>query len=149
MNVKTVLACLVLLFVPQLLCAAQKGWRILDLPPNIETKQEINMIPEGWLASTGKDLNRPAGIMVFDGRPEHNASLIPDDEEQHAAKEQIISSWKLTPSSSDGTWISVSYSGTSVALAKQLPLGTTNLCVVYDMSITVEGLNQIVRIEYK
>jgi hypothetical protein len=149
MSVKTALACLFLLLISQVSLAAQKEWKTLVLPLTIDTKQGIKTIPAGWLASTEGESNQVAGITVYDGRPENKASLVPDNEEQQKAKKKLVSSWKLTPSLAEGIWLCVSYSATFIVLTKQLPQDITEFRVTYDTSVTVAGLNQIVRVEYR
>ena len=149
MNVKSALVCLILLFVPHLALSAQKEWIVFVLPPTIETKQEVKTIPAGWVALLEAVPNQIAGITVFDGRPEQKASLVPDNEEQHKAENRLVVTWQLAPLSPEGIWLTFSYASTSVVLAKPLPQGATELRVTYDTSVTISGMNEIVRVEYR
>ena len=80
-----------------------------------------------------------SGITVHDGRPELKASLVPDSEEQRETDKRLVVKWKPIPSTSEGIWITVSYSSTSIVLAKQLPHGTFEICVTYNTSVTING----------
>jgi hypothetical protein len=149
MNVKSVLVCLILLSVPQVALSAQKDWKVFLLPPTIETKQEVKTIPAGWVALLEAVPNQVAGITVFDGRPEQKASLVPGNEEKQKAENRLAVTWQLAPLSPEGIWLAFSYASTSVVLAKPLPEGTTELRVLYDTSVTISGMNEIVRVEYR
>jgi hypothetical protein len=149
MIVKTAIVCIILLFVPQITLAAQKEWKVFTLPPTIETKQEVKKIPAGWVALMEKTPSLIAGITVFDGRPERKASLVPTTEEKQKAGNMLFVMWQLSPTTNEGIWITVSYSSTSVVLAQALPQGATELRVTYDTSVTVCGMNEIVRVEYR
>lgn len=149
MTLKSALVCLVLVCAPQMALCAQKEWKDFALPPAVETRQEISSVPAGWTALNEAVPNHVAGITVFDGRPEQRASLVPGKEERQKARNRLVLTWRLTPSSDEGTWVSFSYTSTSVVLARPLPKGTTGLRVTYDTAVTVCGLHEIVRIEYR
>jgi hypothetical protein len=149
MNVKSALVFLILLSVPQIAQSAQKEWKAFVLPPAIETKQEVKTIPAGWVALLETVPNQVAGITVFDGLPEQKASLVPDNEEQHKAENRLVVTWRLAPLSPEGIWLTFSYASTSLVLAKPLPQGATELRVLYDTSVTICGMNEIVRVEYR
>jgi hypothetical protein len=149
MNVKSALVFLILLSVPQIAQSAQKEWKVFVLPPTIETRQEVKMIPAGWVALPEAVPNQVAGITVFDGRPEQKASLVPDNEEKQKDKNRLAVTWQLAPLSPEGIWLTFSYASTSVVLAKPLPQGATELRVLYDTSVTICGMNEIVRVEYR
>ena len=78
MKMKFVLAFTFLLLFPHNAFSAPKEWKVLSLPPIIEAMQEIKTIPAGWVVSQSADAIHLAGIIVYDGRPEDNASLVPD-----------------------------------------------------------------------
>jgi hypothetical protein len=149
MNVTSALAILILLSAPHMALSAQKEWREFVLPPAIETRQEVSTVPAGWVALQEAIPNQVAGITVFDGRPEQKASLVPDSEQNQKAENRLAVTWRLAPLSPDGIWLSFSYASTSVVLARPLPQGTTELRVLYDTSVTISGMNEIVRVEYR
>jgi hypothetical protein len=149
MNVKSVLVFLILLSVPHMALSAQKEWKVFVLPPTIETRQEVKTIPAGWEALLEAVPNQIAGITVFDGRPEQKASLVPDNEQKQKAENRLVVTWQLAPLSPEGIWLAFSYASTSVVLAKPLPQGATELRVLYDPSVTINGMNEIVRVEYR
>jgi hypothetical protein len=148
MKIKSVLVFLVILLsAHQTAFSAPKEWKVFVLPPAIETKQEVKSAPAGWIVITETVSNRLAGITVFDGRPEQKASLVPDREDRQKDNRLIVS-WRLSPSSAEGIWLALSYSSTSAVLACKLPQGATGLRVIYDTSITIGGMYEIVRVEY-
>ncbi len=149
MRFRITLVCLVILFSSHVSTAAQKEWKTLVLPAAIDTKQEIKLTPPGWVALTDGGPHYVSGITVYDGRPETKASLVPDSEEKQKAKKRLVLKWHLTPSTTEGIWLTVSYSATSILIARQLPQGTTELRVAHDTSVTVDGLNEIVSVEYR
>lgn len=53
------------------------------------------------------------------------------------------------PLSPEGAWLTFSYASTSIVLARPLPEGTTEVRVLYDTSVTICGMNEIVRVEYR
>ncbi|MDZ4776045.1 MAG: STY0301 family protein [Alphaproteobacteria bacterium] len=85
--------------------AAPKEWEVLALPATIETKQEIKATPAGWLGSIESVPNQVAGVTVFDGQPERRVSLVPADKTRDKAKNTLVHTWRLAPSSIDGSWL--------------------------------------------
>jgi hypothetical protein len=149
MKIRSSVAFAIFLSVPQFALSAPKVWKLVVILPFIETRQEVTTVPSGWLASTGASPNRIAGITVFDGRPEQKASLAPGSEEKQKGGGKLFVTWQLAPLSTEGAWIAVSYSSTSVMLAKSLPKDATELRVTYDTSVTVDGMHEIARVEYR
>ena len=49
MNFKTILAYLIIILSSQFSIAAQKEWKVINLVPVIDTKQEIKLTPDGWV----------------------------------------------------------------------------------------------------
>jgi len=64
-------------------------------------------------------------------------------------KNALVHTWRLAPSSIDGSWLTVSYAATSVVLAMPLPQGAAELRTTYDTAITVAGLPRIIRVGYR
>ena len=98
----------------------------------------------GWTATQDDTPHQLAGITFYDGPPQEKASLAYDNMMKTAAKQ--IGKWSFTPVASRQTWISCSYSGTSVELAKSLPPKTSACEVTYDPRQQVAGLPLIEKI---
>jgi len=141
----TLLTCLLL----PATAGAQGLWKSFALPPAIETVQEIRTPPAGWLPANAPAPHRLAGVTVFDGRPERLAALVQDSESIQEGRKRLTRHWRLAPSSAEGNWLSLSFSGTTFVLNAPLPAGATELRVTYDTRITVAGQYEIVRIEYR
>lgn len=139
---------LAVLLMSQGSAAAQRDWKTLVVPPAVDTRQEIKLMPKGWVALTDDVPHRVSGITVFDGRPQRGASLVPNGEEKPESAGRRILLWRLTPSTQEGIWITVSYHATSITLARRLPEGISGLRVTYDTTVATGGLNEIVCIEY-
>jgi hypothetical protein len=149
MSVNVVFTFFMLLTVAQAALAAPKTWKALPLPPTIETTQDITAVPPAWDAMIATTLHRIAGITVYDGHPEQNVSLVPGYTEQQEAQHTRMAVWKFALSSTDGIWLTVSYSSTSVVLVKSLPEDLTELRVIYNTAVKIAGMEEIVRLEYR
>ncbi len=152
MSIKSALwlTCLLSVLLLSIDTRAQQGeWHIFKVPPAIDVKQNISTIPDGWTPSQEQAKHVLAGITVFDGRPEEMASLVYNHEVEQKAKHRMILSWHLYANSKDGIWLRCSYAATNVVLSAPLPPNVKELRVTYDTNVHIDGLPQIVRIEYR
>jgi hypothetical protein len=129
--------------------AEDAGWKILKIPSSIEVNQDIRTVPEGWLPTKEEGRHVVAGITIFDGRPEEMASLVYDREVRQRSKHRMILSWRLFPNTKNGIWLRCSYSSTNISLSAPLSPKAKELRVVYDTDVHIDGLPQIVQIEYR
>jgi hypothetical protein len=53
------------------------------------------------------------------------------------------------PLSREDIWLAVSYASTAVVLVKSLPEDITELRIIYDTTIKIAGMDEIVRLEYR
>ena len=125
------------------------NWKILEVPSSIEVNQEVSTVPEGWQPSKEESKHILAGITIFDGRPKEIVSLVYDSEVKQQSKHRMILGWKLFPNTKDGIWIRCSYSSTNMGLSAPVPTKAKEIRVVYDTNIHIDGLPQIVQIEYR
>jgi hypothetical protein len=113
-------------------------------PPTITTRQELTATPAGWkpmLDDTPHDL---AGITFYDGPPAEKASLVYDRMDRGNAVQSAI--WTFAAKKDRPIWLTCSYAGTTVQLARSLPPQTTNCTVAYDPKEHVAGLPAIKKI---
>lgn len=129
--------------------ATTAEWKQLPIPVTIESSQEITTVPAGWRGFVAAVPIQVSGITVFDGRPERRVSLAPNNEAETPTKRTLVHTWRLAPSSVEGSWLAVSYSATAAVLARQLAQGTTDLRIIYDRVIAVDGLPKVIRVEYR
>jgi len=129
--------------------AADKApdWKPFDLPKEIATKQEIVNTPQGWACGKEAQPNRLASILISEGPPENQASLVYDSEAKH--KNKMVATWQLDPESKERYWISCSFSGTSITVKKELPQGIKELRVSYDEEVKTDGMPTVEKVEYR
>lgn len=122
-------------------------WRPLEVPPSVLVRQDLQATPAGWSAGL---LDRPhvlACVTLYDGKPEAMASLVHDGETGAGPKRTLT--WHLSASTPDGIWIECRYAGTSVVLRKRLPAGVRECAVTFNRVVTVDGCEEIERIEIR
>jgi hypothetical protein len=122
-------------------------WKPFAVPPSIAVQQNLQATPEGWSAGL---LDRPhvlACITFYDGRPEAMASLVYDQESGAGPKRTFT--WRFQPTTPDGIWIECRYAGTRVVLRKRLPEGVRECAVTTNRVVTVDGCEEIERIEVR
>jgi hypothetical protein len=73
-----------------------------------------------------------AGLTFFDGKPEENASLAPDDEKRR--KHETVSTWKFDKARP--TWVVCRYAGIGTTLTRELPRNTSTCVVTYTRGAT-------------
>jgi hypothetical protein len=96
-------------------------------PETIETQQEPKTIPEGYAVSADTlGPSRLTYVSFFDGPPEQQADLVPD-EDKGGQPEWHFSS----PSKVGGYWIGCHYSRTQLMLTRQLPASVRKCSVSY------------------
>jgi hypothetical protein len=81
--------------------------------------------PEGWTARERGEMHWLDGAAVFDGPPEEQADLVPDNE--NAAASAAV--WTLDPKSDRGYWVECRYEGTETTLAGKVPAGARKCAV--------------------
>lgn len=149
MNVNAVFAYCMLFTVAQTVLAVPNGWHVLALPPTIETDQAITAVPAEWDVIAETQPHWLAGITIFAGPPEQKAALVPHEIEHRAAQNTRVALWMFPPSSREDIWLAVSYASTSVVLVKSLPEHITELRIIYNTTVKIAGMDEIVRLEYR
>ncbi len=127
-----------------LLCVAGFAADTVTCPRKIDVSQQLVAAAPGWTAMFDDTPHQLAGISFYDGPPQEKASLAYDNMTKAGAKQ--TAKWSFSPEASRETWISCSYSGTSVKLAKTLPPKTTACEVTYDPRQQLAGLPLIEKI---
>lgn len=130
---------LIAVYVP--FCRAGDG---VDCPPSITTRQELTSVPAGWKPMLDDASHDLAGITFYDGPPAEKASLVYDRIERGKGVETAI--WTFAPQKDRPIWVTCSYAGTAVQLARSLPSQTTTCTVVYDSKEHIAGLPAIKKI---
>ena len=115
-------------------------------PAKIDVHQQLAAPAPGWTPIFDGAPHVLAGVTFYDGPPQEKASLVYDSITRSPAKQ--TATWRLAPSTGRQTWISCSYSGTSVELAKSLP-ATATCEVTYDTRQQIAGLPTIEKIACK
>lgn len=112
-------------------------------PETIPVKQTLLKQFAGWTASMSGLPIRLAGVTFYDGAPDLNASLAPDNETTR--NQRRIAVWKFASRSE--TWLACSYAGTDIVLSRPMPKATTTCRVTYTSNETIAGLPAIEKIE--
>ena len=129
-------------------CASAQAqtWRVYAVPGEVYTTQVAPSIPDGWALSPDSSHNVLAGITIYDGPPEGNASLVYD--KQSRKKHMLFLTWTLDGDSKKAFWIVCRYAGTTIQLKRQLPAGIKALRVTFDDLVKTEGEPTVEKIEY-
>jgi len=115
-------------------------------PAQISTIQTLARPVSGWSERKDPSPNVLAGLTFYDGRPEEQASLAPD--EKHV-KGKLVESWELFPNPPRQNWLECIYAGTSIKLARPLPKEIRGCTVTFDEKQTVDGYPLIEKIACK
>jgi len=115
-------------------------------PAQISTTQTLARPVSGWTDRKDTSPNVLAGLTFYDGPPEEQASLAPD--EKHV-KGKLVESWELFPNPPRQNWIECIYAGTSIKLARPLPKEIRGCTVTFDEKQTVDGYPLIEKIACK
>ncbi len=140
---------LILFLILPISLQASDKWKELTLPSDINTKQEKLSIPDGWQASDTKQSNLLSGITLFSGSPEEQVTLKSTTLEKENDEKINVVIWRLCNSTNETNWLSLLFSNTSIALNKQLPLGTKEVRVKHNPQIHIAGLEEIISLEYR
>jgi hypothetical protein len=116
-------------------------------PATITTRQELTSKIAGWMPMTDDTPHNLAGITFYDGPPSEKASLVYDKITKTKGEETAV--WNFDSKNERQTWISCSYAGTSIELARTLPPHTTTCSVVYTSQEHIAGLPVIKKIACK
>jgi len=115
-------------------------------PAQIVTTQTLAKAVPGWTDRKDTSPNVLAGLTFYDGRPEEQASLAPD--EKHV-KGKLVESWELFPNPPRQNWLECVYAGTSIKIAKPLPKEIRGCTVTFNEQQTIDGYPQIEKIVCK
>ncbi len=102
-------------------------------PAEIAVDQRVGAAPSGWTVSYNGFKNELATVTIFEGPPEQNASLVPDD--QKTGPHTIAQTWKLAPSTS-GYWITCGYSNTSAQISQKLSADVSRCEVTLERDVS-------------
>lgn len=124
---------------------AASGAQIVSCPDSITTRQELTQSVSGWEPINSDLPLRLAYVTFYDGPPKNKVSLVNDSSRKEEGRE--IATWKFLKSGDTPIWLSCSYSGTTVVLARALP-GTVSSCsVTYNTRQRVAGMQRIEKID--
>jgi len=115
-------------------------------PAQIVTTQTLTRGPSGWTERKDTSPNVLAGLTFYDGRPEEEGSLAPD--EKHV-KGKLVESWELYPNPPRENWLECVYAGTSIKIAKPLPKEIRSCTVTFDENEHIDGYPKIEKIACK
>ena len=115
-------------------------------PAQIVTAQALTKAVPGWTERNDTSPNVLAGLTFYDGRPEEQASLAPD--EKHV-KGKLVETWELFPNPPRQNWIECVYAGTSIKIAKPLPREIRGCMVTFDEQEHIDGYPKIEKIACK
>jgi hypothetical protein len=128
------------------LAAAAATAEDVRCPASIATTQSLSGAVPGWTDKKNTSPNVLAGLTFYDGPPEEQASLAPDEKD---VKGKLVESWELFPNPPRQNWLVCIYSGTSITLARPLPKELRACTVTFDPQQTVDGYPLIERIACK
>src|SRR6185295_4025694 len=112
-----------------LACAPSAVSADVICPMKIGTLQGLTMGAAGWTVGVDSLPTELAGISVFDGPPDQQAHLVPDNGAETGDTRSDI--WTL-PKNERGYWLTCRYSSTTVTLTRQLPATVTRCEAAYE-----------------
>ena len=112
----------------------------LICPPTLEVRQALSSnAPMPWQARIDPSPHALAGITLFDGSPDQQASLVPDKDIPSGQRNRLAT-WTLG-SLGGALWLSCRYLDTAVTLERQLPTSYQTCQLLYGPGGTVIRLS--------
>jgi len=125
-----------------LACAPSAALAEVICPMKIGTLQGLTAGAAGWTVGVDNLPTELAGMSIFDGPPDQQADLVPDDGAETGDTRSDI--WTL-PKNERGYWATCRYSSTTVTLTRQLPATVTRCEAVYEKQQSFIGGAPVVR----
>ncbi|HZC46744.1 MAG TPA: STY0301 family protein [Candidatus Acidoferrum sp.] len=118
------------------IAAPHPGWAQSSCPPTIAVAQRASAPGPEWTVSYSGYDTAVAGVMVFDGPPAEQASLVPDKERSN--ENTVYQTWKL-PKSDRGYWLQCEYANTTAQLSRRLPPDVSRCDVTSERNVRFGG----------
>lgn len=129
-----------------LLFATVSSWAAEpNCPAKLVVEETLKQDHEGWTEGRSDIPQRLSGITIFEGDPKELASLI--GEQRKMSSKTMISTWRFAPGAQ--YWISCTYSGTRITLSRPIPANYRSVVITYDMNVSIEGLPEIKKTEWR
>jgi hypothetical protein len=116
-----------------------------NCPATIVVEESLKQSPAGWAQGRSDLPRRLAGITIFEGDPKDLASLI--GEQRKTSRNMMVSTWRFEPGAQ--YWISCTYSGTRIVLSRPIPPSYRAVVITYDMGVTIDGVPEIQKTEWR
>ncbi len=110
-------------------------------PDTIAVRQELKEKMTGWEPFTNDIPLRLAYLTFYDGPPREKASLVNDSSKKEAGIE--TATWHFTRNPGRHIWVACSYSGTAIALVRELPAAVSSCTVTYNSRQHIAGMPQV------
>jgi len=112
-------------------------------PDSVRIDERLSAPVVGWTVGHSSEPHRLAGITLFDGKPAAGASLVGDD--QPPTPSTSATTWTLAKKRV--YWLSCSYAGTNVTLAREIPSELRSCSATYSNTVHVAGLPELIHFE--
>ena len=116
-------------------------------PGTISVSQHLTTEIAGWRAVLDDTPHLLANITFYEGPPEERASLVNDTTTKTVGKE--TATWRFLPGAGRQIWVTCSYAGAAVTLAKSLPAKIGACSVTYNTRQHIDGLPVIEQVSCK
>lgn len=116
-----------------LVCAAPGFGEPVRCPAQLTVHQTAPNAPAGMRILDIAPDHAWTNVQFSDGPPDHEAWLAPDSSQRHG--KEMVNLWRLSQSA-DGTWVSCTYTGTSLAASFRLPDPVRRCEVRYDETVS-------------
>jgi hypothetical protein len=119
----------------------------MTCPATIVVGQELKGTIPGWEPITDDIPQRLSYVTFYDGPPKEKASLVYDSSSKQGNLETAL--WRFAKSADRPIWLACSYSGTTIALAQELPRTISSCTVTYNAQQRVAGMPLVEKIVCK
>ncbi len=105
-------------------------------PPTLAVEQKASAPSTDWTVSSSGYNTALAGVIIFDGPPVNQASLLPDGEQ--TTSDMVFQTWKLGKNDA-GYWLECDYANTTAQIYERLPASVSRCEVSYERNVRFGG----------
>ena len=117
----------------------------LTCPDQILVQQSLKEQPEGWVPLVEEGRSLLTKISFFDGNPREKGELVP--EKEYKKKGKLHATWRFDSDTAENLWVSCSYGRTSIGLVRPVKKKYAYCKIIFDPSVSIDGLPVIISIE--
>jgi hypothetical protein len=125
--------------------AAEEPTEVGDVacPASLAVEQKPASVPAGWTVTAGEPSLGLAGVLVYDGPPSDEASLVPD---QKKTRRELTSTWRFPTSRPRDFWLACVYGSSAIRLTRVIPANISRCVAVHTLDPKTGRADELLRV---